>query len=233
MNGLRDEGTALARGLAHRAAASGGQLRCELLVCPPATLLSEVGATLAGNRVALGGQDCHASPRGAFTGDVSAEMLADLGCTHVILGHSERRQGHCETDAVVRDKIAGAWRAGLAAILCVGETRQQREGGSAVDVVAAQFAGSIPDGATPDKLIIAYEPVWAIGTGLTASSDDISEMHRQIRGRIPPGTRILYGGSVNPSNAGSILALAEVDGALVGGASLKVDDFWTIAQSCS
>ena len=233
MNGLREEGTALARGLAHRAAASDSQMQCELLVCPPATLLSEVGATLAGNRIALGGQDCHAEPKGAFTGDVSAEMLADLGCTYVILGHSERRQGHGETDEMVHAKIAGAWRAGLIAILCVGETRQQRQGGAAVDVVAGQLAGAIPDGASPDKLVIAYEPVWAIGTGLTASSDDISEMHREIRARIPPGTRILYGGSVNPSNAGAVLGLAEVDGALVGGASLKVDDFWTIAESCS
>ncbi|MFL5266581.1 MAG: triose-phosphate isomerase [Stellaceae bacterium] len=233
MNGLREEGTALARGLAHRAAASDGQMQCDLLVCPPATLLSEVGATLAGNRIALGGQDCHAEPKGAFTGDVSAEMLADLGCTYVILGHSERRQGHGETDEVVHAKIAGAWRAGLVAILCVGETREQRQGGAAVDVVAGQLAGAIPDGASPDKLVIAYEPVWAIGTGLTASADDISEMHREIRARIPAGTRILYGGSVNPSNAGTVLGLAEVDGALVGGASLKADDFWTIAASCS
>ena len=233
MNGLRDEGRALARGLAHRAAASGDELRCELLVCPPATLLSDVGAALAGSRIALGGQNCHAAARGAFTGDISAEMLADLGCTHVILGHSERRHGHGETDAVVRDKISGAWRAGLIAILCVGETLAQRQGGTAVHSVAAQLTGSIPDKATPDRLVIAYEPVWAIGAGQTASSDDISEMHREIRARVPSGTRILYGGSVNPSNAGTILGLSEVDGALVGGASLKVDDFWTIARSCS
>jgi len=233
MNGLRDEGTTLARGLAHRAAAAGSELRCELLVCPPATLLSEVGATLAGNRIALGGQDCHAALKGSFTGDISAEMLADLGCTHVILGHSERRQTHGETDAIIRDKISGAWRAGLIAILCVGETREQRQAGKAVDVVATQLAESIPDGATPDVLVIAYEPVWAIGTGLTASADDISRTHAEIRSRIPSETRILYGGSVNPANAAVTLGLAEVDGALVGGASLNAEDFWAIACCCS
>jgi triosephosphate isomerase len=231
MNGLREDGTALARALAHRAA--GGELPCDLLVCPPASLLSEVGATLAGSGIALGGQDCHALAKGAFTGDVSAEMLADLGCTHVILGHSERRQNHGETDGLVRDKIAGAWRAGLVAILCVGETREQRQSGSAVEVVAAQLAGSIPDGATPDNLVVAYEPVWAIGTGLTAGADDISAIHCEIRARIPAGARILYGGSVNPANAGVILGLAEVDGALVGGASLVAEDFWSIARNCS
>jgi triosephosphate isomerase len=232
MNGLREDGTALARALAHRAAAAGNKLQCDLLVCPPATLLSEVGATLAGNNIALGGQDCHALPKGPFTGDISAEMLADLGCTHVILGHSERRQNHGETDAVVRDKITGAWRAGLVAILCVGETRQQRQSGSAVEVVAAQLAGSIPEGATANSLVVAYEPVWAIGTGLTAGPEDISGMHREIRARVPAGARILYGGSVNPSNAGAILGLSEIDGALVGGASLVAEDFWSIARSC-
>jgi triosephosphate isomerase len=231
MNGLREDGTALARALAHRA--GGGELPCDALVCPPATLLSEIGATLAGSGIALGGQDCHALAKGAFTGDVSAEMLADLGCTHVILGHSERRQYHGETDKLVRDKVAGAWRAGLVAILCVGETREQRQSGSAIELVAAQLAGSIPEGATPDNLVVAYEPVWAIGTGLTAGSDDISAMHREIRARIPAGTRILYGGSVNPSNAGVILGLVEVDGALVGGASLVAEDFWSIVRNCS
>lgn len=233
MNGTREEGTALARGLAHRMAVAGSDLKCELLVCPPATLLSEVAATLAGNPISLGGQDCHADEKGAFTGDISAEMLADAGCRFVILGHSERRQAHGETDALVRAKIGGAWRAGLIAILCVGETQQQREAGAAVEVVAAQLTGSIPDGSGADRLVVAYEPVWAIGTGLTASPDDISRMHREIRDRIPAGTRILYGGSVNPSNAGAILGLSEVDGALVGGASLKAEDFWAIAGCCN
>src|SRR6266436_9477168 len=156
MNGLRDDGAALARELAKRAIAAGGGLGCELLVCPPATLLSTVGAITAGSGIALGGQDCHASPKGPYTGDTSAEMLADLGCSHVILGHSERRHGHGETDAVVRGKVAGAWRAGLVAILCVGETQRQRQAGEAVEIVSSQLAGSIPDTATPATLVVAY-----------------------------------------------------------------------------
>jgi triosephosphate isomerase len=232
MNGLLDDGTALAHGLTERATAAGATLGCELLVCPPATLLSTVGGILAGSGVALGGQDCHAAPKGAFTGDISAEMLADVGCSHVILGHSERRQGHGETDAVVRSKIAGAWRAGLVAILCVGETHAQRQAGEAVEIVSSQLAGSIPAAADAATLVVAYEPVWAIGTGLTATIEDIAAMHAEIRSCIPSGTRILYGGSVNPKNADAVLALADVDGALVGGASLSADDFWAIAQSC-
>jgi triosephosphate isomerase len=159
-------------------------------------------------------------------------MLADAGCTHVILGHSERRHGHCEGDTAVHEKILGAWRAGLTAILCVGETRAQREAGTAVDIVASQLAGSMPSEAVPDNLVVAYEPVWAIGTGLTATLEDITAMHAAIRARLPARTRILYGGSVNPQNAASILGLAEVDGALVGGASLDAENFWTIARSC-
>ena len=232
MNGLVADGAALARGLRERATAAGAALGCELLVCPPATLLSRVGEILAGSEIALGGQDCHAAPKGAYTGDISAEMLADLGCSYVILGHSERRHGHGETDAVVRGKITAAWRAGLVAILCVGETQRQRQAGEAVEVVSSQLAGSIPDNAAATTLIVAYEPVWAIGTGLTATIEDIAAMHAEIRSRLSAGTCILYGGSVNPKNADAILGLAEVDGALVGGASLNADDFWTIAQSC-
>lgn len=233
MNGLRADGAALARGLADRAIAAGGRVACELLVCPPATLITEIGGILAGGVIALGGQDCHAAAKGAHTGDISPEMLAELGCTHVILGHSERRHGHGETDAIVRDKVTGAWRAGLVAILCVGETHQQRLAGQATEVVSAQLAGSIPNGAAPDRLVIAYEPVWAIGTGLTATTDDITAIHARIRSDIPSGTRILYGGSVNPKNAAAILGLSEVDGALVGGASLNADDFWAIALCCA
>jgi triosephosphate isomerase (TIM) len=233
MNGLAADGPALARAVAERAR---GEHRCDLLVCPPATLLAAVGAALAGGAVALGGQDCHAEPKGAFTGDVSAEMLKDAGCSYVILGHSERRHGHGESDAIVRGKVAAAWRAGLVAILCVGETRAEREAGRAVEVVAGQLAGSLPangaDGANAERLVVAYEPVWAIGAGLTPTTADIAAMHGTIRGRIPPGARILYGGSVNPANASEILALSEVDGALVGGASLKADDFWAIARAC-
>jgi len=232
MNGLRQDGATLAHELKERAGAAGGALGCDLLVCPPATLISEVGGILAGSAIALGGQDCHAAPKGAYTGDISAEMLADLGCNYVILGHSERRQGHGETDAVVRGKIAAAWRAGLTAILCVGETKRQRQAGEAIDVVSSQLAGAIPDAGAAATLVVAYEPVWAIGTGLTATAEDISAMHAEISRRIPAGTRILYGGSVNPKNADTILGLSEVDGALVGGASLNADDFWTIAQSC-
>jgi triosephosphate isomerase len=229
MNGLRADGLALARDVAARAREPH---RCELLVCPPFTLLGAVGEALQGSGVALGGQDCHTEPKGAFTGGISAEMLKDAGCTYAIVGHSERRHTCGETDADVRAKTVAAWRAGLVAIVCVGETRAEREGGRAMPVVEAQLAGSLPDGATSENLILAYEPVWAIGTGLTPTTADIAEMHAAIRARIPSGARILYGGSVNPKNAREILALDDVDGALVGGASLKAEDFWAIAQAC-
>ena len=233
MNGLSEDGAVLACALVQRMVAAGaGGLGCQLIVCPPATLLTTVGGLIAGSGIALGGQDCHAAAKGAFTGDISPEMLADAGCTHVILGHSERRYGHGDDDAAVHDKILGAWRAGLTAILCVGETRAQREAGTAVDTVASQLAGSMPSAVVPDNLVVAYEPVWAIGTGLTATLEDIAAMHDAIRTRLPAGTRILYGGSVNPKNAAEILAHGEVDGALVGGASLKAEDFWAIAQAC-
>jgi triosephosphate isomerase (TIM) len=230
MNGLRADGLALAAALAARARRS-PRGRCALLVCPPATLLAAVGEAVAGSGIALGGQDCHAAAKGAFTGDLSAEMLVDAGCSHVILGHSERRHGHGESDAEVRDKVAAAWRAGLTAILCVGETRPEREAGNAAAVVARQLAGSIPGDAPPARLIVAYEPVWAIGTGLTATAADIAAIHAHIRSLVADA-RILYGGSVNPGNAAEILRLDGVDGALVGGASLKAEDFWAIAQSC-
>ncbi len=160
-------------------------------------------------------------------------MLRDAGCSHVIVGHSERRHTCGESDADVKAKTLAAWRAGLIAIVCVGETRAEREAGIAIAVVAAQLAGSVPDGAAADKLVVAYEPVWAIGTGLTPTNTDITEMHAAIRSHIPAGTRILYGGSVNPKNAAEILALPEVDGALVGGASLKAEDFWAIVMAAA
>jgi triosephosphate isomerase (TIM) len=229
MNGLRGEGLALARAFAARAQEAHA---CEVLVCPPATLIALVAEVLRGTGIAVGGQDCHPAPTGAFTGCLSAEMLRDAGCTYAIVGHSERRHGLCETDEDVRAKASAAWRAGLTAIVCVGETRAKREAGRAVEIVARQIAGSLPDGASADKLVVAYEPVWAIGTGLTPTTGDISEIHAVIRERVPDGTRILYGGSVNPKNAAEILALAEVDGALVGGASLKADDFWAIVEAC-
>jgi triosephosphate isomerase len=229
MNGRRADAIALARALAERARSPHAS---DLLVCPPATLLESVGAALAGSGVALGGQDCHAAPSGAYTGSISAEMLRDAGCSHVIVGHSERRHGLGESDADIRAKAMAAWRAGLIAIVCVGETRAEREAGIAIAVVAGQLAGSVPDGAAADRLVVAYEPVWAIGTGLTPTIADITQMHAAIRSHIPAGTRILYGGSVNSKNAAEILALPEVDGALVGGASLKAEDFWAIAQAC-
>jgi triosephosphate isomerase (TIM) len=231
MNGLRAEGLALAEALAGRMRGVPGSRapHCELLACPPATLLSAVHGLVAETGIAVGGQDCHEAPKGAFTGDISAEMLADLGCTYVILGHSERRHGHGETDAEISAKMAAAHRAALIPILCVGETPQQRQAGEAEAAVAAQLAGSIPDGLDRDRLVVAYEPVWAIGTGLSATLDDIAAMHAAIRADLAPATRILYGGSVNPANAAAILGLADVDGALVGGASLDPEAFWAIA----
>src|SRR3954470_14589253 len=228
MNMLRTDGCALACQIAERAREAHG---CDLLVCPPFPLLAEIGAALAGSVVALGGQDCHPQQSGACTGSISAEMLKDAGCTYAIVGHSERRHGCGETDADIRAKTLAAWRAGLVAIVCVGETRAEREAGRAIDIVAGQLAGSLPEGADSARLVVAYEPVWAIGTGLTPTTADITAIHDAIRGVIPSGTRILYGGSVNPKNAAEILALDAVDGALVGGASLKADDFWAIAQA--
>jgi triosephosphate isomerase len=189
--------------------------------------------------VAVGGQDCHGQTSGAHTGDISAEMLADAGATFVIVGHSERRADHAETDQVVREKAAAAHRAGLTAIICVGETRDERESGRALDVVAGQLRGSVPPGATAANTVVAYEPVWAIGTGLVPTAGDVGEMHAMIRrelaGQVGQGeaaqTRILYGGSVKPSNARELLAVAHVDGALVGGASLKAEDFLGIAAA--
>lgn len=213
------------------------QARVDLMVCPPATLVAVAAETAAGSGVAIGGQDCHAAASGAHTGDVSAEMLADAGATAVIVGHSERRTDHHERDGDVRAKAEAAWRAGLLAIVCVGETRAERDAGRAVAVVAEQLAGSIPDGADGARLVVAYEPVWAIGTGLTPTVDDVTEMHAAIRrelasrfGTAASAIRILYGGSVKPSNAAELLAVANVDGALVGGASLKADDFLAIAR---
>jgi triosephosphate isomerase len=229
MNMLRADAVALAGALAARA--KGGGPACDILVCPPATVIGAVGAALGDSGIALGGQDCAPAEKGAFTGDVSAEMLKDLGCSHVILGHSERRHGHGETDDQVREKALGAWRAGLTAIVCIGETRSQREDGMALAVVSAQLAGSVPPAASAARLVIAYEPVWAIGTGLTPTLADIAEIHAAIRASVPAGTRVLYGGSMNPANAADILAIPDVGGGLIGGASLKADDFWAIVEA--
>jgi triosephosphate isomerase len=210
----------------------------EVAVCPPTTLLAHAASALAGGPVALGAQDCHDRASGAYTGDVSAEMLKDAGCAYVIVGHSERRAGHAETDEGVKAKAEAALRAGLTAIVCVGETRAERDAGEALAVASAQVRGSLPSGATPDNLVIAYEPVWAIGTGLTPTPADVAEMHQAIRtllgellGDAGARVRILYGGSVKPANARELLGLDNVDGALVGGASLKAADFLAIAAA--
>jgi triosephosphate isomerase len=210
--------------------------KLDIIVCPPATLLAGFAAAAAGSPLRLGAQDCHAESSGAFTGDISAEMLKDAGASAVIVGHSERRSLHCETDADVRAKVLAAHRAGLLPIVCVGETRAQREEGRAQDVVATQLQGSLPDGGTPENLVIAYEPVWAIGTGLTPTPADVAAMHGFARqclvsrfGMAGQGIRVLYGGSVKPSNARELMRAADVDGALVGGASLKADEFLAIA----
>lgn len=237
MNGQRADGIARANGLAARMRAA-GQVPFDMLVCPPATILAFVGDAIAGSGIDLGGQDCHAADAGAHTGDIGAGMLADLGCRFVIVGHSERRQNHREVDDIVAAKAAAANRNGLISIICIGETEAEREAGNALDVVSRQLAGSIPHGASAGNTVIAYEPVWAIGTGKTATPDDVAEMHAHIRkeaeGKIEDASavRILYGGSVKPGNASELMALADVDGALVGGASLDVDDFWAIAESC-
>jgi len=212
--------------------------KVDLMVCPPATLIAAFAARAAGHPVAIGGQDCHAAAAGAYTGDISAEMLKDAGARAVIVGHSERRSYHMESNADVRAKAAAAWRAGLTAIVCVGESIEERRAGKTLDVVGAQLAGSVPEGATVASLVVAYEPVWAIGSGLTPSAADVGEVHGFIRarlverfGRVGEGTRVLYGGSVKPANAKELMAVADVDGALVGGASLKATEFLAIAAA--
>jgi triosephosphate isomerase len=211
--------------------------RADVLICPPFTLLSRAAAIVAG-RIAIGGQDCHERPSGAFTGDISAEMLRDAGAATVIVGHSERRRYHYETDAMVAAKAEAAWRAGLSAIVCIGETEDERDAGRAEEVVRRQIHASVPTRARPATTAIAYEPVWAIGSGRTPSGEDIARMHGVIRDTLESrcgaegrGLRILYGGSANPANAQSILALPNVNGALVGGASLKAEEFLAIIRS--
>ncbi|WP_142846994.1 triose-phosphate isomerase [Telmatospirillum sp. J64-1] len=238
MNGLRADGVALAEGIAAKAKAEAG-LKCDLLVCPPATLIADVARALDGAPVAVGGQDCHMDEKGAHTGDIAAPMLADLGCRYVILGHSERRADHGESDELVKAKAQAALRAGLVAVICIGETEGERDAGKTIEVVAGQFNGSLPEGASAANVVIAYEPVWAIGTGRTPTTAEVAEVHAAIRaearkrmGGEADSLRILYGGSMKPSNAAELLALEDVDGGLIGGASLKVEDFWAIAQSC-
>jgi len=233
MNGLAadlDQARAVAAGL--------GGAKARVAICPPATLTERMSRALAGTGVQVGGQDCDAKASGAYTGDVAAEMLADAGAALVILGHSERRAGHGETDAVVADKVRAALRAGLEPIVCVGETLEQRKAGQALAVVTGQVRGSLPPELAGKAFSVAYEPVWAIGTGLTPTTPEIEEVHRAVRaalveafGQAGAGIPVLYGGSVKPSNAAEILHADEVGGALVGGASLKAEDFLGIIRA--
>ena len=235
MNGLGADGLALARAVVR--SITGETLKCEVLICPPATLLREAAGALAGAPIALGAQDCHTDAKGAHTGDISAEMLKDAGCAYVIVGHSERRSNHGETDALVRAKAEAAHRAGLAAIVCIGETAAERDAGRTIEVVTRQLAGSVPGGATGSNTVIAYEPVWAIGTGRTPTDPEIAEVHGRVRAdltaRFGDGAefRVLYGGSVNARNAAEILRIAHVNGGLVGGASLDAQSFLAICRS--
>jgi triosephosphate isomerase (TIM) len=212
--------------------------RCEMLLCPPATLIARMAEAAKGSALKVGGQDCHAEATGAHTGDISAAMLADAGASHVILGHSERRADHGETDAAVRAKAEAARAAGLVALICVGETEAERDAGRELEVIGAQLAGSLPDTATAAQTVIAYEPVWAIGSGRTPTDAQIAAVHRFLRdaletrfGEDGSSFRLLYGGSVKPANAAQIFAMPDVDGALVGGASLKAADFGAIVAA--
>lgn len=227
MNGLRadlDQARALAQAFPDPA--------CGVLLCPPATLIAAMAQAVEGSAVMVGGQDCHANASGAHTGDISAQMLADSGARHVILGHSERRADHGESSELVAAKAAQAHAAGLVAIICVGETEAERDAGQTLDVVLGQLAASLPDGATAANTVIAYEPVWAIGTGRTPTVPQIAEVHDALRAHLPDDAiSLLYGGSVKPGNAAEIFAIANVDGALVGGASLRAADFGQIVTA--
>lgn len=208
--------------------------RSDVLICPPATLIAQMAALTRGGPIMVGGQDCHPQPAGPHTGDISAAMLKDAGASHVILGHSERRADHGETDALVRAKAMAAHAAGLVAVICLGETEAQRDAGATLDVIGAQLHGSVPDGAMAVNTVVAYEPVWAIGTGRTPTLAQIAEVHDFLRAELArrmadsAEVRLLYGGSVKPANAAEIFATSNVDGALVGGASLKAADFGAI-----
>ena len=231
MNGVKAS-SAEALKLRDRLQALGAAVAADIMLCPPATLIAGLAEATRGSAVKIGAQDCHPKASGAHTGDVSADMLVDAGAVAVIVGQSERRADHGETDTTVRAKAEAAWRAGLLAIICVGETAAERKAGKTLDVVMRQLAGSLPDGATAANTVVAYEPVWAIGTGLTPTAADVSEVHAALRGALVkrfqgegPAMRLLYGGSVKASNARELMAVAHVNGALVGGASLKADDF--------
>ena len=237
MNGLK---SSLAEFEAMLAGAADVAGKADLLVCPPATLIAGFAERVRGSKTfSVGAQDCHPKPSGAHTGDLSAEMLADAGVRAIIVGHSERRADHGETDVLVRQKAEAVWRAGLTAIVCIGETQHQRDQGQTLDICRGQLNVSLPDGSRSDNLVVAYEPVWAIGTGLTPTTGDVEQIHGFIRELLiarfkgeGARIRILYGGSVKPSNAAELMAVSNVNGALVGGASLKAADFLAIARGC-
>ncbi|HJZ19325.1 MAG TPA: triose-phosphate isomerase [Bradyrhizobium sp.] len=236
MNGLK---SSMAEFEAMLAGASQVSEKADLLVCPPATLVPAFAEKARGRALMVGAQDCHPKPSGAHTGDLAAEMLADAGAGAIIVGHSERRADHGESDVLVRQKAEAVWRAGLLAIVCIGETQKQRDSGQTLDVCRGQLTGSVPDQARAGNLVVAYEPVWAIGTGLTPTAGDVEQIHRFIRELLTTrfhgegsGMRILYGGSVKPANARELMAVANVNGALIGGASLKASDFLAIAGGC-
>jgi triosephosphate isomerase (TIM) len=238
MNGLRSSTGEFEAMLAGAPGVAG---KADLLVCPPATLIAAFAEKARGSKsLAIGAQDCHPKPSGAHTGDISAEMLADAGASAIIVGHSERRADHGESDVLVRQKAEAVWRTGLTAIVCIGETQHQRDAGQTLDICGGQLKLSLPDRAKADNLVVAYEPVWAIGTGLTPTVADVQQIHAFIRELLVARfkaegakIRILYGGSVKPSNAAELMAVANVNGALVGGASLKAADFLAIARNCS
>ncbi|WP_085904832.1 triose-phosphate isomerase [Kiloniella majae] len=234
MNGSVSFATELVEGLLGKI--NEDSVSADFVVCPPAALLGTVLSLTKGTDLAVGGQDCHANVSGAHTGDTSAELLKDIGCGYVITGHSERRTDHGETNADVNAKSAAAIKAGLTPIICIGETEEERVSGDTLSVIKAQVTESLPGDCDPNNIVLAYEPVWAIGTGKTATPADVADVHNFIRGLLndrfgedaAKKIRILYGGSVKPANAAELLAVSNVDGALVGGASLKVEDFWAI-----
>lgn len=236
MNGNR-EALAQIEAIAAGTAGTLGE-KIDVLICPPATLVSMAAGIVAGSPLAIGAQDCHAAASGAHTGDLSAGMLQDAGATHIIVGHSERRTDHHESNELVCAKAKAVIGEGLIAIICIGETEAERKAGKTLDVLGVQLAGSVPDTATPQNAVIAYEPVWAIGTGLTPTADDVEEAHGFLRrtledrfGEAGGAMRLLYGGSVKPANAAELMAVRNVDGALVGGASLKASDFLAICNA--
>ena len=239
MNCLQQEGTELAKAVAAQVKA--GKFYCDFLICPPFTLLGLIKKCLRGTKIALGAQDVHFAEKGAHTGDISPLMIKDLGCTYTIIGHSERRVDHFESDELICRKAVAAHQAGLRTVICIGETGAERDAGKTIKVCQKEINGSVPDDATAQNTVIAYEPIWAIGTGKTPTAADVEEVHAAIRAALTKKLgkatankmRILYGGSVKPSNAAELLSLPDVDGALIGGASLKADDFINIAKNAT